>query len=101
MTGVSETKLDEIIFDAETYIELYNIVRCDRDRKYGCVACYIKRDICFSTENILSRRIEVTFVDLLLPKTKPISVGNVHRPKDTIFLQLLGLILKSLNILEN
>ena len=86
MTGVSETKLDETIFDAEIYIERDNIVRCDRDRKDGGVAYYIKRNICFSTKNILSRRIEIIFVDLLLLKTNPISIGKVHRPpKDTIF----------------
>ena len=41
-------------------------------------------------------------MDLLLPKTKPISVGIVYRPpKDAIFLQLYAEILNSLNILEN
>ena len=36
--GISETKLDGIIFDAELYIEGYSIVRCDRDRKGGGLA---------------------------------------------------------------
>ena len=100
--GVSETKLDETIFDAESYIEGYSIVQCDRDRKCGGVACYIKHDICFSTKNILSKNIEVIFVDLLLPRIKRISVGIVYRPpKDTNFLQLFAEILNALNILEN
>ena len=100
--GVSETKLDGTIFDAEIYIEGYSIVRCDRDRKGESVLCYIKHDICFSTTNILSKNIEVIFVDLLLPKIKPISVGVVCRPpKDTNFLQLFAEILNSLNVLEN
>ena len=54
VTGISETKLDEAIFDAEIYTECYTIVRCDRNRKGGGIACYIKCDICFSTKNILS-----------------------------------------------
>ena len=33
MIGITETKLDGTIFDAEIYIEGYSIVRCDRDRK--------------------------------------------------------------------
>ena len=37
--GISETKLDETIFDAEIYIEGYSIDRCDRYRKGGGVAC--------------------------------------------------------------
>ena len=46
--------------------------------------------------SILSTKMEVIFVDLFLPKTKPISVGIVYRP-----LQLFAEILNSLNILEN
>ena len=100
--GITEINLDRTIFDAGLYIEAYSIVRCDRDRRGGGVACYIKNDICFSTKNILSKKIEVIFVDLLLPKTKPISVGIVYRPpKDTTFLQLFAEILNSLDILEN
>ena len=71
-------------------------------RKGGSVAYYIKHDICFSTRNILSKKIKVIFVDLLLPKTKPISVHIFYRPpKDISFLQLFAEILNSLNILEN
>ena len=44
---------------------------------------------------------EVIFVDLLLPKTKPISVRIVYRPKYSHFLQLFAEIRNSLNILEN
>ena len=88
--GISETKLDETIFDAESYIEGYSIVQCDRDRKGGGVACYIKHDICFSTKNILSKNIEVIFVDLLLPRIKRISVDIVYRPpEDTNFFSII------------
>ena len=40
--GITETKLDRTIFDTELYIEGYSIVRCDRGKKGGGVACYIK-----------------------------------------------------------
>ena len=76
--GISKT-----IFDAEIYIEGYCIVRCDRDRKGGGVACYIEHNICSSTKHILSKNI------MLLPKTKLISVAIVYRPpKNTRLLQL-------------
>ena len=51
--GFSETKLDETIFDAEIY---YSIVRCDRDRKGGGVACYIKHDICSALKIFFLRK---------------------------------------------
>ena len=48
------------------------------------VACYINRDIFFSTNNIFSKKRELIFGALLLLKTKAISVGIVYgRPKDT------------------
>ena len=102
MTGIGETKQDGTIFDAEIYIKCYNTVRCDRDRKGGGVACYIKRYICFSTKNILSKKVEIILLDLLLWKTKPISLGIVYRPpKDADLLKLFEEILNSLDILEN
>ena len=43
-----------------------------------------KNGICFSTKNILSKKIEVISVDLPLSKTKPISAGIVYKlPKET------------------
>ena len=58
--------------------------------------------ICFSATNILSKKIEVIFVDLLLLKTKLISIGIVYRLlKDTNFLRLFAEILNFLKILEN
>ena len=56
--GICETKLDGTIFDAEIYIEGCSIVRCNRDREGGGVACYIKDDNCFSTKNILSKKLK-------------------------------------------
>ena len=102
MIGITETKLDGTIFDAEIYIEGYSIVRCDRDRKGEVLHVILKKDICFSTHKVISKKIKFIFVDLLLPKTKPISAGIVYRPpKDTNLLQLFAEILNHLNILES
>ena len=71
------------------------------ERKSGGVVCHIKHDICCSTKTILSKNIEVPFVDFVLPKTKPISVVIAYRlPKNTNFLQLLAENLNSLNKLK-
>ena len=73
-----------------------------RDRQGGGVAYCIKFDTYLSTKNIISKIIEVIFVDLLLTKTRPISVGIVYKPsKHTSFVQLFAEILNSFNILEN
>ena len=89
--GITETKINGTIFDAEIYIEGYRVVRCDRDKKDRCVACYMKHGICFSTENILPKSIEVIFEDLLLPKTKPIL--EYHHLKNFLLIEIYVLFL--------
>ena len=50
--GLSETKLDKTIFDSKVSIPNYSLIRKDRIRKGGGVACYIRSDICFVTAKI-------------------------------------------------
>ena len=73
--GITETKLDNTVYDSEVTIDRCSIVRNDRNRKGGGVACYIRSNICYSRKICLSDNLENIFIDLLFPKTKPISVG--------------------------
>ena len=68
-------KLDNTVNDSEVAIDGYKIVRNDRNRKDGGVACYITNNICFNLKTCLSNNIENIFNDLLFPKTKPITIG--------------------------
>ena len=78
--GITETKLDNTVYDSEVTVDGYNIVRNDRNRKGGGVACYIRNNICFNRKACISDNIENIFIDLLFPKTKPISVGIIYKP---------------------
>ena len=79
--GISESKLDYSVNDSEINISGYNVLRYDRNRSGGGVACYIREDLCFNIqESSFSREIETVFFDLLLPKLKPISIGVFYRP---------------------
>ena len=78
--GITETKLGNTVYDSEVTVDGYNIVRNDRNRNGGGVACYIRNNICFNRKNCLSDNIENIFIDLLFPKTKPISVGIIYKP---------------------
>ena len=44
--GITKTKLKNTVYDSEVTKDEYNIVRNDRDRKGGGVACYIRSNIC-------------------------------------------------------
>ena len=77
--------------DSEVSVPNYSLIRKDRNRKDGGVACYIRSDICFNSQNYLSDEIENIYCDLLLSKTKPISIAIVYKPStDNRFLDYLS-----------
>ena len=52
------------------------------------MACYIRKDISYNIREHFSEDFENVFLDILLPKTKPILIGVVYRPPDQMnFLQ--------------
>ena len=99
--GITETKLDNSIDDSEISIDGYCAIRRDRNRKGGGVICYFTNKICCNTKNCISNEVENIFDELLIPKTKPITVGIVYKPPDqTRFLEILSNILNLLNMLS-
>ncbi len=80
--GVSESKLDDSVFDNEVSIEGYKLLRADRTRNGGGVACYIKSELGYNFRKDFSTDIENIFFDILLPNSKPILVGIIYRPPD-------------------
>ena len=78
--GITETKLDNTVYDSEVTLDGYSIVRNDRNRKDGGAACYIRSNICYSRRTCLSDNLENIFIDLLFPKAKPISIGILYKP---------------------
>ena len=78
--GITESKLENSISDSEVEILGYCILRCDRSRNGGGVACYVRQDLCFNLRSTAMGDIEGIVFDILLPKTKPIFVGIIYRP---------------------
>ena len=46
--GLSETKLDNTVLSSELEIEGYDLVRSDRSRRGGGVACFVKNSISYN-----------------------------------------------------
>ena len=87
----SETKLDPTINDEEVIIDGYTILRHDRTRHGGGVACFINNSLNYNQRGDFSNDVENIFIDILLPKTKPILFGVVYRPpSDFTFLEKLS-----------
>ena len=89
--GISETKLDISINDLELQIDGYNLLRADRNRHGGGVACYIKNNISFEIKKYFPPDIENLFVDIVFPNSKPFTVGILYRPPiQNNFLEILN-----------
>ena len=84
--GITESKLDGSVLDGEINIDGYELVRSDRNRHEGDMnrheACFIRSKKRFNVRGDFSSEIENIFLDILLPKTKPILMGILYRPPD-------------------
>ena len=75
--GISETKLNETILSSESEVDGYDLVRLDWSKKSGGVSCYIKSSIAYSYKDSFCGNTESIFVDIFLPKSKPIPLRNL------------------------
>ena len=75
------------------YIQIddYKILGCDRNRHGGGAACYIRNDLSYNIVSLFPREIESAFFEILLPSSKPITVGTIYRsPNQSNFLEVLN-----------
>ena len=78
--GISESKLHQSVLEPEIEIDNYKILRCDRNRHGGGVGCYIRNDLGYNIISVFPSEIESVFFEILLPNSKPITVGTIYRP---------------------
>ena len=79
MIGILESKRDSTVLDPEINIENYEILHFDRNL-HGGVACYIRSDISCKLNTFLPNEIENVTFNILMPHTKPITIGIIYRP---------------------
>ena len=82
VVGISETKLENSISSSEIEIEGYDLLRLDWSRRGGGVACYVKKVLAYNYKHSFCKSTESIFIDIVLPKSKPILVGILYRPSD-------------------
>lgn len=94
---ITGTWLDNSVPDNEIHIENYLIQRKDRNPQGGGVFIYIRSDLAFNNRNDLDHEdLEATWLELLLPKFKPILCGVIYRPpKQTNFYSILDTVCAS------
>ena len=80
--GISESRLDSSILSSEVDIEHYDVVRMDRLRRKGRVACCSRKSLFFMTSQVFVLTLKAFLQAFFLLKSKPILVGLLHRPPD-------------------
>ena len=80
--GLSETKLDNTVFSSKPEIEGYDLTRSDQSRRGGVVACFVENSISYSRKPNFCINTESIFIEIFLPKTKPVLNGILYRPPD-------------------
>ena len=79
--GITETKLDSNVSNDWLKIDDYNSLRSDRNKNSDGVACCIKKNVAHNRQSInITRDMENIVLDILLPKSKSITVGIIYRP---------------------
>ena len=77
-------------------------MRLDKNRLVGGVACYIRNDLSFDILSVFPFEIEKIFFDVLLPKSKPVIVGNIyHHQSQNYFVELLNSNMNKINSVDN
>ena len=100
--GISESKLDEYVLESEIQIENYKILWCDRNKHGGGVACYIGNKLSCNIISVFPREIESIFFEILLPNSKPITVGTIYRPPNqSNFLEVLNENMNKIDSISN
>ena len=78
---MTETWLNSTVMDSEIKLDNYVLSRGDRNRNGGGVCAYVRADIAFKLRlDLTCDNLESVWIELLLPKTKPILAGVVYRP---------------------
>ena len=96
--GISESKLNAFVLEPEIQIDDYKILWCDRNRHGGGVTCYIKNDLSYNILSVFPREIETIFFEIILPNSKPVTVGTIyHPPNQSNFLEVLNENINNIN----
>ena len=64
--GLSETKLDNAVLSSELEIEGYDLVRSDRSRRGGGVACFVKNSISYNRKPNFCINTKCIFINIFL-----------------------------------
>ena len=100
--AIIESKLYESVLEPGIRINDCKILRCDRNRHGGGAARYITKDLSFSIISVYPHEIESVFFEILLPNSKPMTVGTIYHPPNKFnFLEKLNEKMNKIDSISN
>ena len=97
---LSETKLDNAVLSRKLEIEEYDLVRSDRSRRGGGLACFVKNSVSYNRKPNFCINTESIFIEIFLPKSKPVLMGISYRPDKYNFVNCLERTFSDTNVFE-
>ena len=82
--GICKSKLDASVLEQEISLDNYKILRCYRNRHgegVACYVCYVRNDLSYNILPAFPSETENISFEILLPNSKPITVGTIYRPQ--------------------
>ena len=97
---ISESWLDNSISNNENEIQDYSIERCDRNTHSGGVCIFIRHMLVYNSRlDLHDNNRKAIWIDLILPKTRPILIGSIYRPpKQSDFLDNFDTLMECLHL---
>ena len=83
VTGITETKLDNTVYNSEVAVDEFNKGRNDSNRNGGGCSCYIKNKLCYNRKACIPNNKGKMLIDILSPKTKLILVDITCKPPES------------------
>ena len=81
---------------------MYELVRSDRSRRGGSVTYFVKNSISYNRKPNFCINTESIFIEISLPKSKPVLIGILHRPSIKYdFVNCLERTFSDINIFES
>ena len=98
--GLSETKLDNAVLNSELEIVHCSKLRCLTDPVD--VACFVENSISYNRKPNFCINTESIFIEIFLPKSKPVLIGILYRPPDKYdFVNCLERTFSDTNVFES
>ena len=87
---------------SELEIEGYDLVIPELSRRRGGVACFVKNSISYNRKPNFCINTESIFIEIFLPKSKPVLIGILYRPPDKCdFVNCLERTFSDTNVFES